>query len=78
MALIARPDEEVDRRVDPLGKLLPGDDDAVGVLLGRETLLRGDARHLVRVLVDSRQEEGALAPLAVMAHEDVAAIVVYA
>ena len=72
MTVIRRPDEEVDRRVDALGQLLPGDDDLVDVLLGREPLLLGHARNLVGVLVDPRQEVGALAPLPVMAHEDVA------
>ena len=56
-ALIARPDEEVDRRVQATRQLLPGDDDLVGVLLRLEPLLRRDARHLVRVLVDPREEE---------------------
>ena len=71
MAVIARPDEEVDRRVQPSRQLLPGADDLVGVLLRLEPLLGGDPRDLVRMLVHPGQEEGLLASLAVMAHEDV-------
>ena len=71
VALIGRPDEVVDRRVDARRQLLPRDDDLVDVLLGREPLLRSDPRHLVRVLVDSREEVRLLAALPVMAHEDV-------
>ena len=69
--LIGRPDEVVDRRVDARRQLLPGDDDLIDVLLGREPLLRSDPCDLVCVLVDSGEEERLLAALAVMAHEDV-------
>ena len=72
VSLVRRPDEVVDRRVDPLRQLLPGDGDLVDVLLRREPLLLGHARNLVGVLVDPRQEVRPLAPLPVMAHEDVA------
>ena len=71
VALIGRPDEVVDRRVDARRQLLPRDDDLVDVLLGREPLLRSYPRHLVGVLVDSREEVRLLAALPVMAHEDV-------
>ena len=71
VALIAGSDEEVVGRVDPPRHLLPGGDDLVGVLPGREPLLRRDARDLVRVLVHTRQEPGVVAALAVMPDDDV-------
>ena len=71
MPLIGRPDEVVDRRVDARRQLLPGADDLVDVLLGREPLLRSHPRDLVRVLVDAGEEERLLPALAVMAHQDV-------
>ena len=71
VALIGRSDEVVDRRVDAGGKLLPGADDLIDVLLRREPLLGSHPRHLVCVLVDPGEEERLLAALAVMAHEDV-------
>ena len=72
MALIARPDEEVDRRVDATRQLLPVADDPVGELARREPLLRRYARHLVGMLVHARQEEGLRPALALVSNEDVA------
>ena len=71
VAVIARPDEEVVRRVQPPRQLLPGADDRIGVLLRREPLLRRHPRDLVRMLVHAREEERVVAALAVMAGEDV-------
>jgi hypothetical protein len=69
--LIARADEEVVLRVQAPGQLSPGRDDAIRVLLRRQPLLRGDARHLVGMLVHPGQEEGLVAALPVVPREDV-------
>ena len=71
VAVVARPDEEVVRDVEAGGELPPRTDDAVRVLLRLEALLRGDARDLRRVLVDSGQEERLTPALPLMAGEDV-------
>ena len=69
--LVARADEEVVRRVEALRELTPDDRDLVGVLLRRQSLLRGDAGDLGRVLVDPGQEERLGATLAPVAGQDV-------
>ena len=71
VALIARADEEVVGRVHAPRQLLPGADDPVGVRARLEPLLRRDARDLVRMLVDARQEVRLVAALAVMPDDDV-------
>ena len=72
MTLIARPDEEVDRRVEPTRQLLPVADDLVGELARREPLLGRHARHLVGMLVHPGQEERLRPALALVPHQDVA------
>ena len=69
--LVGRADEEVIGGLDPPWHLLPGADDAVGVLLGCEPLLLRDVGDLRRMLVHPRQEKRVLSALPVVPDEDV-------
>ena len=69
--VVARADEEVVGDVEAGGERPPRLDDPVGVLLGLEALLGGDARDLRRVLVDAGEEERLTPALPLMARHDV-------
>ncbi len=69
--VIARPDEEVVRRIQPFRELTPGVHDLIGIVLRRQALFRRDPGDLRRVLVDAGQEERVGATLALVAGQDV-------
>jgi hypothetical protein len=69
VALVGRADEEVVLGIYLPRKLAPVLDDVVDVRLRIETLLPGDALDLPGRLVRAGQQDGLVAPLAMVSHE---------